>query len=56
MFWNQEVEMLSRNDMVARQNHKLIKFIERVYEKSGFYNKRIERCEIKPEDMYRYTR
>ena len=51
MFWNQEVETLNRIDMVAWQNHKAHKVIERAYEKSLFYNKRMEECGIKPVDV-----
>lgn len=55
MFWNQEVETLSRADMVVWQNHKLMKLIERTYEKSGFYNKRLQACNIRPEDVRSVT-
>lgn len=51
MFWNQEVETLPRADMAVWQNHKLMRMIERVYEKSAFYNKYMEAHNIKPEDI-----
>lgn len=51
MFWNQEVETLTRLDMVAWQNHKMSKVIERIYEKSLLYNKRMRESGIKPEDI-----
>jgi len=48
VFWNQEVETLTRIDMGAWQNHKVHVVIERVYEKSLFYSKRMEDCGVKP--------
>ena len=51
MFWNEQVETLSRSDMVTWQNHKLATVIQRIYEKSLFYNKCMEQCGIQPEDI-----
>ncbi|WP_378955699.1 phenylacetate--CoA ligase family protein [Pelosinus sp. sgz500959] len=51
MFWNQEVETLPRADMVRWQSHKLNKVIERVYEKSLLYSKRMSDNGISPEDI-----
>jgi len=51
MFWNQEVETLTRIDMVTWQNHKMHKVIERIYEKSLFYNKNMADCGVKPGDI-----
>lgn len=51
MFWNQQVETLPRADMAVWQNHKLAKLFERVYEKSSFYNKRMEENDVKPDGV-----
>jgi len=51
MFWNQQVEMLPRMDMIAWQNHKVNKVIERVYEKSLLYSKRMTECGLQPIDI-----
>lgn len=51
MFWNQQVETLGREDMVKWQNHKLNKVIERVYEKSLLYSKRMAEWGVKPENV-----
>ena len=51
MFWNQVVETLPRIDMTVWQNHKLMQLIERVYEKSAFYNKCMEERGVKPKDV-----
>ncbi|MBC8015945.1 MAG: phenylacetate--CoA ligase family protein [Sporomusaceae bacterium] len=51
MFWNQVVETLPKADMAVWQNHKLIKLVERVYEKSEFYHKRMEEHDVKPEGI-----
>jgi len=51
MFWNREVETLTRIDMVAWQNHKVKRIIERIYEKSSFYSKIMEENSIKPADI-----
>ena len=42
MFWNQQVETLPRMEMIIEQNHKITKLMERVYEKSSLYNKRMD--------------
>ena len=51
MFWNQEVETLSRTDMAIWQSHKLKKVIERIYEKSLLYGERMIKAGLKPEDI-----
>lgn len=51
MFWNQQVETLPRADMAIWQSHKLNKVIERVYEKSLLYSKRMIENGLKPEDI-----
>lgn len=52
MFWNQQVEMLPRPDMVAWQQDKLRQLMERVYEKSLLYNKKMTELEIQPADIH----
>jgi len=51
MFWNQQVETLPRTDMATWQNHKLNKVIERVYEKSLLYSRRMEDRDLQPEKI-----
>ena len=51
MFWNHQVETLSRSDMFIWQNHKLNKVIERVYEKSLLYRKHMLKCGLEPEHI-----
>jgi phenylacetate-CoA ligase len=51
MFWNQQVEMLPRIDMVAWQQEKLNQLIERVYEKNSLYNKRMDELGVGPTDI-----
>lgn len=51
MFWNQQVEMLSRADMAVWQSYKLEKVIERVYEKSDLYKSRMKECGLLPENI-----
>lgn len=51
MFWNHQVETLSRSDMLIWQNHKLNKVIERVYEKSLLYSKHMLKCGLEPDDI-----
>ena len=51
VFWNQQVEMLSRADMAAWQSYKVEKAIERVYEKSAFYKNRMIERGILPENI-----
>lgn len=51
MFWNQQVETLSRDDMATWQSYKLKKVIERVYEKSSLYKQRMEECGLLPENI-----
>lgn len=51
MIWNQQVEMLSRADMTAWQSYKLVKLIERVYEKSILYKSRMNEYELLPEKI-----
>jgi phenylacetate-CoA ligase len=51
MFWNQQVETLSRVDMITWQNYKVEKGIERVFEKSLLYRNRMEECGLQPQDI-----
>lgn len=51
MFWNQQVETLSRMEMIIEQNHKITKLMERVYEKSSLYNKRMDELGLQPRDI-----
>lgn len=51
MFWNQQVETLSRPDMATWQSYKLEKVMERVYEKSDFYKQRMEECGLLPQNI-----
>jgi phenylacetate-CoA ligase len=51
VFWNQQVEMLPRTDMTAWQSYKVEKVIERVYEKSALYKKRMAERGILPEHI-----
>lgn len=51
MFWNQQVEMLPRINMIAWQNEKLNQLIERVYEKSLLYKKRMDEANLQPAEI-----
>jgi len=51
MFWNQQVETLSRADMTAWQFYKLTKIIERTYEKSNLYQCRMKEHGLLPEKI-----
>lgn len=51
MFWNQQVEMLPRAEMNLWQNEKLKKLMERIYEKSLLYNKKMDELGLLPEDI-----
>lgn len=51
MFWNQQVETLSRADMAAWQSYKIEKVMERIYEKSALYKQRMEECGLLPQNM-----
>ena len=51
MFWNQQVEMLPRMNMIVCQNEKLNQVIERVYEKNSLYNKRMDVLNLQPVDI-----
>lgn len=51
MFWNEQVETLSRADMAIWQSHKLSKVIERVYEKSLLYSKHMIERGLQPKDI-----
>jgi phenylacetate-CoA ligase len=51
LFWNQQVEVLSRRDMTAWQSHRVEKVIERVYEKSALYKNRMTERGILPEHI-----
>jgi phenylacetate-CoA ligase len=51
MIWNQQVETLPRADMAVWQSYKIEKVIERVYEKSALYKKRMEECGLLPENI-----
>lgn len=51
MFWNQQVETLSRADMTTWQNYKVEKIMERVFEKSQLYRSRMEEYGLQPQDV-----
>ena len=51
MFWNQQVEMLPRINMTLWQNEKLNQLMERVYEKSLLYNKRMNELGLQLTDI-----
>ena len=51
MFWNKQVEISSRANMMAGQNKKINKLIERVYEKNSLYNRRMKECAVQPRDI-----
>ena len=51
MFWNEEIETMSRQDLEELQLKKLQATVKRAFEKIPYYNKRYSEVEVYPEDI-----
>ena len=51
MFWNEEIETMSRQDLEELQLKKLQSTVKRAFEKIPYYNKRYSEAEVYPEDI-----
>ncbi len=50
-YWNPEIELMSREELIALQFKKLKKQLKYDYENSIFYKERFDKAGIKPEDV-----
>jgi len=51
MIWNEHIETASRDKMVALQNQRFVKMIERIYYNVPFYRKKLQEKGIDPADI-----
>ena len=51
MFWNEEIETMSRPDLEELQLKKLQATVKRAFDKIPYYNKRYSESEVYPEDI-----
>lgn len=51
MYWNEEIETMSREDLEELQLKKLQATVKRAFEKIPYYNKRYSEAEVYPEDI-----
>ncbi|WP_305553799.1 phenylacetate--CoA ligase [Methanobrevibacter sp. V74] len=51
MFWNEEIETMSRQDLEELQLKKLKATVKRAFEKIPYYNKKYSEAEVYPEDI-----
>jgi phenylacetate-CoA ligase len=51
MFWNEKIETMPRDDLVALQSERLRKVVAYVYDRVPFYRQKFDELGIKPEDI-----
>jgi len=51
IYWNEEIECISRSDLRKLQSEKLRKMVERIYYNVPFYRKKFDEAGIKPQDV-----
>jgi hypothetical protein len=51
MFWNEEIETMSRDDLEELQLKKLQSTVKRAFDKIPYYHKRYSEAEVFPEDI-----
>ena len=51
MFWNEEIETMSRADLEELQLKKLQEIVKRAFDKIPYYNKKYSEAEVYPEDI-----
>lgn len=52
MYWNEEIETMSREQMRELQSERLRDTVKRVYENAPYYRKKMEEAGLTPEDIH----
>ena len=50
-YWNEKIECMSRDEMTALQNERLVAQVKHVYENVPYYRDLMDKKGVKPEDI-----